>query len=141
VFQIHPGKGRSFSYANPKPAKTCAIVRYGAIGDQIMTSSIFPWLKSQDFHVTLYCQSGDGFEAIKHDPHIDRFIIQDKDAVPAQFLEEFWNATKPKYTKWINLCESVEGTLLAFPGRANWEWSNELRAKYLNRNYLEWTHE
>lgn len=141
VFQIHPGKARSFSYTNPKPPKTCAVVRYGAIGDQIMTSSIFPGLKEQGYHITLYCQSGDGYEAIKHDPHIDRFILQDKDAVPAQFLEEFWNATRTQYDKWINLCESVEGTLLAFPGRANWEWPNELRAKYLNRNYLEWTHE
>lgn len=132
---------REFSFKNPKPTKTCAIVRYGAIGDCIIISSLFPRLKEQGFHITLYCQAGDGYEAIKHDPNVDRFIIQEKNAVPPSFLEEFWEYTRKKYDKWINLCESVEATLLASPGRANWEWPNWVRAKYLDRNYLEWTHE
>ena len=131
----------SYSWKNPKPAKTCAVVRYGAQGDMIQLSSILPGLKQQGYHVTLYCQSGAGYEVIKHDPHVDRFIIQAKDAVPPAFLNEFFEETRKKYDKWINLCESIEGTLLAQPGRANWEWPNELRAKYLDRNYLEWTHE
>ncbi len=78
---------------------------------------------------------------MKHDPHVDRFIIQDQNNVPPQFLLEFWNDTKKKYDRWINLSESVEVTLLAAPGRVQWEWPNKLRQKYLNRNYLEWTHE
>ena len=141
VFRMVQGREHALSYQLPKPSKTCAIVRYGAIGDQIMTSSLFPRLKDQGYHLTLYCQDNDGYQAIRHDPYVDRFILQGKDEVPPQFLEEFWNYTRKKYDKWINLCESVEGTLLASPGRANWEWPNELRAKYLDRNYLEWTHE
>ena len=129
------------SWKNPKPPKACAVVRYGAIGDMVMASSILPGLKEAGFHVTLYCQSGNGFETIKHDPHIDRFIIQDKDAVPPQFLGDFWAHEKKKYDRWINLSESVEGTLLACPDRVQWEWPNLVRAKYLDRNYLEWTHE
>jgi ADP-heptose:LPS heptosyltransferase len=132
---------REFSWKNPKPSKTCAVVRYGAIGDMIQCSSIFPWLKEQGFHLTLYCQAGAGYECVKHDPHVDRFIVQGHNEVPPQFLEEFWADTRKKYDKWVNLCESVECTLLASPGRANWEWPNHLRAKYMDRNYLEWTHE
>lgn len=131
----------AFSWKNPKPSKTAAVIRYGAIGDAVQTSSVFHALKDAGYHVTLYCQSGPGYEAIKHDPHVDRFIIQDKDAVPPQLLQEFWDDTRRKYDKWVNLCESVEGTLLAIPGRVNHEWPNELRAKYCDRNYLEWTHE
>ena len=132
---------RTFSHQNPKPEKTAAVVRYGAIGDAIQTSSIFPLLKDDGYHVTLYCQSGPGYEVLKHDPHIDRFIIQGKDQVPPQFLQEFWDETSKKYDRWINLSESVEGTLLAIPGRANHEWPNEVRAKFMDRNYLEWTHD
>lgn len=130
-----------FSHRKPKPEKTCAIVRYGAIGDMIQTSSLFPWLKEQGYHVTLYCQSGQGYQAIKHDPHVDRFIIQDRNGVPPQFLMEFWDDLKKKYDKFVNLSESIECTLLASYGRVAWEWPNHLRQKYLNRNYLEWTHE
>ncbi|HEY2931164.1 MAG TPA: methyltransferase domain-containing protein [Acidobacteriota bacterium] len=129
------------SWKEPKPAKTCAVIRYGAQGDHIISSSIYPWLKEQGYHITLYCQTGLGYEVVKHDPHIDRFILQERDAVPPQFLGEFWGHEKKKYDKWVNLCESVEGTLLACPDRVQYEWPNHLRAKYLDRNYLEWTHE
>ena len=139
VFKVE-GKGHRFSHQNPKPQKTCAVVRYGAIGDMIQTSSILPWLKEQGYWVDLYCQSGQGFETIKHDPHVDRFIMQGKDEIPNVFLKEFWDYTQKKYDKWINLCESVEGSLLAAPGRSNFEWPNEARAIHMDRNYLEWTH-
>jgi ADP-heptose:LPS heptosyltransferase len=134
-------KKRQFSWKDPKPAKTAAVVRYAAIGDAIQTSSIFPLLKAEGYHLTVYCMSGPGYEIIKHDPNVDRFIIQGKDQVHPRFLQEFWDDTKIKYDKWINLCESIEGTLLAMPGRANFEWPDSVRAKYMNRNYLEWTHD
>ena len=141
VYQKTQKRGHEESWKKPKPEKTCAVVRYGAIGDNIQTSSIFPWLKEQGYHLTVYCQSGPGYEVLKHDPHIDKFIIQDKDAVPQDYLIEFWDYTAKKYDKWVNLSESVEGTLLAFPGRTNHYWANHIRAKYLDRNYSEWVHE
>jgi len=134
-------KNHLFSHNLPKPTKTAAVVRYAAIGDAIQASSVLPWLKENGYHVTFYCQHGNGHEAIKHDPHIDKFVIQGKDEVPPSHLLEFWDYTKKKYDKWINLSESVEGTLLAIPGRANHEWPNEMRAKYQDKNYLEFTHE
>ena len=131
----------SFSWKNPKSAKTAAVVRYGAIGDMIQTSSVFPWLKEQGYHVTLYCQHGNGYESVMHDPHVDRFIVQGRDDVPNSFLGEFWDEERKKYDKWINLSEAVEGTLLAVPGRAAFDWPNSARAKLMDRNYLEWMHE
>lgn len=141
VFKLIQGNEQRFSHLLPKPTKTAAVVRYGAQGDMIQMSSILPGLKAQGYHVTCYVQDGIGQDVIRHDPHIDQFIIQGKDEVPPAFLNEFWDYTRKKYDKWVNLCESIEATLLASPGRANWEWPNELRAKYLDRNYLEWTHE
>jgi ADP-heptose:LPS heptosyltransferase/predicted SAM-dependent methyltransferase len=140
VFRKEPGRKHEQSWRLPKPAKTAAVVRYGAIGDMMQASSVLPWLKEQGYHVTLYCQSGQGHEAIMHDPHIDRFIIQEKDAVPPQFLGEFFADTKKKYDKWINLCESVEVSLLAAPKRSAYDWPNEARAALMDKNYLEWTH-
>ena len=141
VFKMTQKKGgREFSYKLPKPEKTCAVVRYGAFGDLIQTSSILPGLKAQGYHVTLYC-SDHGYPVIQHDPNIDRFIIQGRDEVPPQFLHEFWEYTRKKYDRWINLSESVEGTLLAMAGRANHAWPDAVRAKYMDRNYIEFTHE
>lgn len=107
----------------------------------VIASSIYPWLKEQGFHITLYCQSGQGYDTAKNDPHVDRFIVQNRDAVPPQVLAQFWGHEKNKYTKWVNLSESMEATLLACPDRAQWEWPNELRAKFLDKNYVEFVHE
>lgn len=129
-----------FSWKEPKPDKTCAVVRYGAFGDCIQASSILPWLKEQGFYITFYC-SDHGYPVVKHDPHIDRFIIQGRDEVPPQILWEFWEHERKKYDKWVNLSESVEGTLLAAPGSLRCNWPDSVKAKYMDVNYLEFTHE
>ncbi len=131
---------RNFSCDLPRPEKTCGIVRLGALGDMLIASTIFTWLKDHDFHITLYA-SDMGYEVVKHDPRIDRFIIQGANEVPPQALGRFYEHEAQKYDKFINLSESVEGTLLAVPGSAAHEWPNEVRAKYMDRNYLEFTHE
>jgi ADP-heptose:LPS heptosyltransferase len=74
---------------------------------------------------------------LKHDPHIDRFYIQDTDQVPNHALDAFWDWESKKYERWINLSESVEGALLALPGRHSHKWPHEMRHKYLNVNYAE----
>ena len=131
---------RRFSYRDPKPEKTCAIVRYGAFGDQIMASSIMPGLKEQGYHITLFTGKN-GYEIAKTDPNIDKIILQDDDQVPNEQLGHFWTNLKKKYTKFINLCETVEATWLAMPGRMPQTWPHSVRAKYLDANYLEFAHD
>lgn len=122
------------------PEKTCAVIHYGAFGDLMMASSIFPLLKRQGYHITLYTTTT-GEEVVRHDPNLDEIIVQDKDQVPNVQLLEFWDHLSKRYDKFVNLSESIEGVWLALPGRSNHRWPHELRHKYLNRNYLEFTHE
>lgn len=140
VFRKEQNKSHKFSFRDTKPQKTAAVVRFGAQGDMIQTSSILPRLKAEGFHVTLYCQSGHGHEVIRHDPNVDRIIVCDKDMIPPQFLREWLEYAMKRYDRFINLSESVEVTLLAAPGRTAWYWPNEARAAHMDRNYLEWTH-
>lgn len=133
------GKEHLHSWKKPRPDKTAAVCRYGAFGDLIMASSIFPGLKEQGYHVTLYT-TPNGYEIAKADPHVDKFIIQDNDQVPNVELADFWASLRQKYDKFVNLSETVEGTLLSIPGRIAHTWPQEVRHKYLNVNYLEFHH-
>jgi len=132
--------GKHFSWKNPKPAKTCAVTRYGGIGDMIQTASVFQLLKAQGYHITVYT-SVVGEEVMRHDPNIDRMIVQDKDQVPNVDLFEFWKYTKNRYTKWINFSEAVEVTWLAIDKRPNHKWPHAVKHKYMNVNYLEFMHD
>lgn len=131
--------GQKFSHRKEKPKKTAYVCRYGGIGDMIQASSILPRLKEQGYHV-VFNTTPSGMEVLKADPHIDEFLLQDKDQVPNGELSAFWEVMKRKHTKFINLSETVEGTLLALPGRTVHYWSKEARHKVCNVNYLELTH-
>lgn len=133
------GNARGQSWLKEKPKKTCGVVRYGAFGDLLQSSSVFAGLKKQGYHVTLYT-SPPGDQVVRHDPNIDAFYLQDKDQVPNQCLGEFWAYHSKKFDKWVNLSESVEGTLLALPGRTHHSLPPALRHQMMNRNYVEFQH-
>jgi ADP-heptose:LPS heptosyltransferase/predicted SAM-dependent methyltransferase len=128
------------SWRDPRPEKTACVVRYGAFGDLMQASSVFAGLKQQGYYVTLFT-SLPGADVITYDPHIDELVLFDKDQVPNGNLMDFWAWQKKKYDHWVNLSESVEGTLLAMPGRTAHTWSPQVRHSMLNKNYLQFQHE
>jgi ADP-heptose:LPS heptosyltransferase len=119
-----------------RPKKTACVVRYGGFGDLLQASNVFPALKRQGYHVTVMTTPA-GQDILKEDPHVDAWFIQDQDQVPNPELGMFWKAVSKRFDRFVNLCESVENSLLAMPGRASFYWPKELRHKRLNTNYLE----
>lgn len=130
---------RAFSWKNPKPEKTAAVIRYGAWGDMLQSMSILPGLKREGYDITVFCTPR-GVEVIRNDPHIDRLVIQDEDMVPNAELMAYFDYLKTKYTKVINLCETVEGVVLPMSYRAHFHWPKEARHAICNRNYVELQH-
>lgn len=140
VYKKLEGDEHAMSYKETPPAKKAAVVRYGAFGDLIQASSVFALLKKQGYHVTLYTTGG-GYQVAKNDPNVDKFVVQGKDQVPNPALPEFWGAISKKYDKFVNLSESVEGSLLAIAGRTAHGWPHKLRHKMLDVNYNEMAHD
>lgn len=126
---------------NPDGKKRALVVRFGAIGDQLQTSSILPELRKQGYHIT-YCTTPRGQDVVKHDPHVDAWLIQETDYVPNVQLGPYFESLMPRYDHFINLCESIEAALLAMPGRVNHSYSAETRRRlYGGVNYLERMHD
>lgn len=141
-FQVYQ-KGGDGNYLDKlifPPAKTAAVCRYGAYGDAIQASSVIAGLKRLGYHVTFYT-AAQGYEVTKHDPHIDKFVVQGNDQVLNHELGQFWAHLAKKYDKLVNLSESVERSLLALPNTTQFNWSQEMRHKYLDCNYLQFQHD
>lgn len=119
--------------------RSVLVIRLGAIGDQIMASSILPGLKAQGWHVTWNAQPPSS-DVLAHDPHIDRFWIQDRGQVPEEELGAYMNALASRFDRVINLCESVEALALALPGRVTYDYPATVRRQLFSRNYVELTH-
>lgn len=140
VYRKRSDRKHTYSYQDPKPEKTACVVRYGGFGDMLQASSILPLLKAEGYHITLMTTPR-GEEIIRHDPHVDDCILQDTDQVPINELRYFWHVWEKKFDKFINLSESVETTLLAYPGTSIYNFPQKVRHNLLNTNYLEMTHD
>ena len=125
---------------NPEGKKRALVIRYGAIGDQIMAVSPLKGLKDQGYHIT-YNTVPKTQQVVENNPYIDEYLIQDTDQVPNAQLGPYWESLKERYDLIVNLCESIEGKLLALPGRMEHTYSQETSRRLLNKNYLEHTHD
>lgn len=120
-------------------SKTCCVQRYGGFGDQIQASSILPGLKDEGYHIT-FMTTPRGYEILKHDPHIDDWIIQDDNQVPMEELHDYWEVWSKKFDRWICLTESAEANLLIMQYRVPYAWPSAARGLMCNVNYLEMVH-
>jgi len=130
------GKG-TIEPGRPRATKRACIARYGAIGDMIILSPLIRTLHEDGYEVTLnvtpYCA-----DVLKHNPYVSNIIIQERDVIPNQDLAMYWNEWIPEYDKYINLSESIEGSLLKVEGRRDFythkSWRNELCG---DTNYID----
>lgn len=124
--------------AAPAPGqKTVGVYRPGAIGDAFLGASILPALKAEGYHVTVYTEVPGG-SVYANNPHVDRLIVNDKDAVPNEAIVTFCEAERVKYDRWINLVETVEGTCTITAGRLQHEWpAAAVRALVGQRNFYD----
>ncbi len=124
----------------PRPAASAAVVRLGAYGDAIWSSSVLSHLKEQGYHVTLYTEKA-GAEVLAADPNVDRIVTLPHQLFDDTELMLYFVWESRKYDRFVNLTGAVETRLLMHPNEAAYYWSHEARHKEMNRNYLEVLHD
>lgn len=139
ISRINPEKAWDEQDIPKREGKTVCVSRYGAFGDMLQMSSVLPGLKEQGYTVCVNTEPS-GLEIVRNDPHIDEFLIQEKNQIPNADLWKFWALLSSKFEKFVILSESVEGSLLALPGRRAYRWPQEFRRMVMNVNYMEATH-
>lgn len=123
------------------PKKVCAVVRFGAYGDMIQASSVFPGLKAQGWHLRVFT-SHLGYDVCKGDPNVDSWVIQDQEQVPNEWMGPYTRWMEWTFGKAINLSGVVEGTLLPSVNERDYHfhWPKEARHLVCNHNYVEALH-
>jgi ADP-heptose:LPS heptosyltransferase len=123
--------------AKDKQKKLC-IIRYGAWGDAIMLSTVFPEFKKEGWHITLNCTEK-AFDICQSDPNIDAYLVQASNEIKVEDLDEYWKKLETKFDKVVNFTGSIETSLLKSPLQSEYNWSKEKRHKVCNYNYYDQT--
>ena len=141
-------------FGGKRAEKSVCVVRYGGMGDMIQVSSLFPLFKKQGYRVCVNV-SERGKEILESDPNVDELLVQETDQIPNDRLTPYWEKLEKCFDKFVQLSESIEGSLLLTPKRAEeirgervWVESSkdynlskeEIHEKY-NVNYMERTHD
>lgn len=102
----------------------------------LQTAALFPRLREQGFHVEVLT-TPKGKAIIEHDPNVDSWHIVDPEQIPNGELSTFFYVQADEYDRFVNLSESVEGSLLALPGRAQAFWPDAARRLSMDHNYFD----
>jgi len=123
-------------------SKTVVVVRYGGFGDMVIVAPIYRILKEQGYYVIANCSADSKF-VLDGNPYIDEFIVQSRYAIPTTQLKEYFDSMRERYGKVINLCESMERTLLLEKDKDPelWSLSHGERHERFNRNYADYAME
>lgn len=120
-----------------KGPKEALVIRYGAIGDMVIISPVIRQLKKDGYYVVLNC-SEYAVQVLNEDPNIDEFIIQAKDVIPCNELDEYWAEIGKGFDKVVNLTGSIEDTLVKVQGKQEFNWSHKKRRKECNKNFVDY---
>lgn len=121
-----------------KGPKEALVMRYGAIGDMVMITPVVRQLKKDGYHIVLNC-SEYATQVLKENPYIDEFIVQQKDVIPNDMLDEYWAEISKGFDKVVNLTGTIEQDLLKVQGKEEFNWSHKKRKKECNKNYIDYT--
>jgi len=140
-------------FGGKRANKTVCIVRYGAFGDIIQASSLFPMFKKEGYRVCVNVSEA-GEKLLKCNPHVDELIIQKSGQICNTRLDDYWAVMSQCFDKFVQLSESIERTLLLSPERIveskgekyrvaaseGYHLSKEEIHERCNVNYIEHTH-
>jgi ADP-heptose:LPS heptosyltransferase len=117
--------------------KTALLTRYGAIGDLIMITAVLKQLKKDGYYVVVNTHKDS--IPLTCNPYIDANIRQNEDEIPNEKLTEYWKELRKGFDRFINLSESIEGSLLKPEGSMTFNWPKDIRHEECNKNYMDYT--
>ncbi len=136
--------------------KKALVIRYGAIGDAIFMTPVVRQLKQDGYYVVVNTVPMEA-EILRNNPNIDKFIIQERGAVPNKLirideitpekiaeddqLSQHYAEISKGFDRVVNLNASIEGALLPLEGHPEFKESHEVRHAKFNKNYTDHTME
>lgn len=133
------GHGQVKAAHAPRATRRAGIVRVGGNGDALWAASVAAHLADDGYEVTVYC-GANGADVLRHDPHVAKIVELPTGILDDRELLEYWAHEAPKFDKWVNLINSVEGRLLPHESQQDFYLPQAVRHRIMDVNYLDQVH-
>lgn len=124
---------------DPNTPKRCLVIRWGAVGDAIQASSLFPQLKKDGWQVWVDVNEM-GEQVLRHDPHLSGILVSPMGRIPADKLTDHVTHRALGFQRLIMLNDMTEGALIKQPDRVDYYWPDAVRRRECAVNYVEYLH-
>jgi ADP-heptose:LPS heptosyltransferase len=120
--------------------KRALVVRYGAIGDIVITTPLVRYLHEQGWEI-YYNSSEEGEQILRHSPRISKLITHKRDSVPNHLLTDHWKAMAKEHEidRTFNLTESIEVSIVCHPSQPVYMMPKPMRLAKCEHNDYEHT--
>jgi ADP-heptose:LPS heptosyltransferase len=118
------------------------VARLGAVGDNLIVSSVLPLLKRDGYLIEVITNATAG-EVFENNPFIDKLTIKKDEDLPnnAADWQQWFVKRSKEYDRFHHLSNSIEGNLALNPDSTGFWWSDEVRRKKCGNSYLAETHD
>jgi ADP-heptose:LPS heptosyltransferase len=140
VYKKLPGKKGVIQQKARSGKPRACVCRYGALGDMVILTPLIRRLAEDGYEVTMNVTPY-AAKLLEQNPFVHNIILQEREAIPNPDLGEYWAEWKGDYDRYINLSESIEGSLLRVEGRKDYFTSQAWRERTGNKNYYDHTME
>jgi FkbM family methyltransferase len=114
------------------------VVRLGAVGDNLIASSVLPYLREQHGKMEVIC--ADPYHVIfENNPHIDKLTVK-KQGTPGgdgMAFQNYWLDRADDYEFFVHLSHTCEGLRAIAASQTAFYWPAEARRKLFGQSYLE----
>jgi ADP-heptose:LPS heptosyltransferase len=118
--------------------KSVGLLRWGGFGDMLMASIVFPYLKADGYHLTVYGTDSNG-RVVRNNPYVDKLVTIPPGSIEPDDHQAYYDECAAKHDRFICLSGSIEAGLLKPEGNPEFDWSHEQRHRECDVNYYDRT--
>jgi len=137
------GKNPKYVPRIPRPGEI-VVVRLGAFGDHLWSSSLFPALKLKKnphqggWSPLIYMTNDKGYEVTLHDPNVEGTVVWTEGQLKPEMMWDFMDWVNVRWPEAVHLNYEAETRLLFPPACVSHKHPDSVRRQLAAGNYVEW---
>jgi FkbM family methyltransferase len=126
-------------HSGTKAKQWACIVRLGGVGDNLVASSVLPYLKEKYGHVEVIACDPQHV-VFENNPNVDKLSVKQPGVPPwgdGKSWQAYWADRASEFAFFAHLSHTIEGFRAMNEGQTGYWWPSAARRKFCGQSYIE----